>query len=71
MSAAARTMEALTRQEPFIAQNLAYQTLEMLTQLLRRGCLSYNGGFFNLSTGQVVPMPIRAVTAYPSPNRIE
>lgn len=71
MSAAARTTEALTRQEPFINQNLAYQALGMLTQLLHHGCLSYNGGFCNLSTGQVVPMPIRAVTAYPLPNRIE
>jgi PRTRC genetic system ThiF family protein len=55
--------EALTQQEPFINQNLAYQALGMLTQLLRHGCLSYNGGFCNLSTGQVVPMPIRVATA--------
>ena len=54
--------EALTRQEPFINQNLAYQALGMLTQLLRRGSVSYQGGFCNLATGQVVPMPIRAVT---------
>src|SRR5271165_4955432 len=55
--------EALTRQEPFINPNLAYQALGMLTQLLRHGSLSYHGGFCNLSTGRVVPMPIRAVTA--------
>ena len=55
--------EALTRQEPFINQNLAYQALAMLTQLLRHGSVSYRGGFCNLATGQVVPLPIRAVTA--------
>ena len=51
--------EALTRQEPFINQNLAYQALGMLTQLLRHGALSYQGGFCNLATGQLVPLPIR------------
>ena len=52
--------EALTRQEPFINQNLAYQALAMLTQLLRRGSLAYQGGFCNLATGQVVPLPVFA-----------
>ena len=51
--------EALTRQEPFINQNLACQSLAMLTQLLRRGSLGYQGGFCNLSTGQLVPLQIR------------
>ena len=55
--------EALTRQEPFINQNLAYQALAMLKQLLRHSSVSYQGGFYNLSTGQLVPLPIRAVTA--------
>jgi PRTRC genetic system ThiF family protein len=50
--------EALTRQEPFINQNLAYEALAMLTQLLRHGSLSYRGGFCNLPTGRVVPLPI-------------
>ena len=50
--------EALTRQEPFINQNLAYQALGMLTQLLRHGSLLYQGGFCNLATGQLVPIPI-------------
>lgn len=54
--------EALTGQEPFINQNLAYQTLGMLAQLLRHGSLSYQGGFCNLATGQVVPLPIRLQT---------
>src|SRR5271165_6295070 len=51
--------EALTRQEPFINQNLAHQALAMLTQLLRHGALSYQGGFCNLATGQLVPLPVR------------
>ena len=54
--------EALTRQEPFINQNLAYQALGMLTQLLRHGSISYHGGFSNLARGQLVPLPIRPVT---------
>jgi PRTRC genetic system ThiF family protein len=53
--------EALTRQEPFINQNLAYQALGMLTQLLRHGSLSYHGGFCNLATGQLAPIPITHV----------
>ena len=55
--------EALTRQEPFINQNLAYQALAMLTQLLRRGSLSYHGGFCNPTSGQLVPLPIRWAVA--------
>jgi len=50
--------EALTRQEPFINQTLAYQALAMLNQLLRHGSLSYQGGFCNLETGQLVPVPV-------------
>jgi PRTRC genetic system ThiF family protein len=56
--------EALTRQEPFINQNLAYQALGMLTQLLRHGAVAYQGGFCNLVTGQVAPLLIRAVPAH-------
>ena len=51
--------EALTRQEPFINQNLAYQALGMLTQLLRHGSVSYHGGFCNLAAGQLVPLLVR------------
>ncbi len=54
--------EALTRQEPFINQNLAYQALAMLTQLLRHGSLSFHGGFCNLATGQLVPLLARGIT---------
>ena len=57
--------EALTRQEPFINQNLAYQALGLLAQLLRHGFVSYRGGFCNLATGQLAPLPIRAATTYP------
>jgi PRTRC genetic system ThiF family protein len=52
------TAEALTRQEPFINQNLADQALAMLTQLLRHGSLSYQGGFCNLATGRLVPISV-------------
>src|SRR5271157_5123023 len=61
--------EALTRQEPFINQNLAYQALGMLTQLLRHGSVSYHGGFCNLVTGQLVPLGIRSVAATIAPSR--
>lgn len=59
--------EALTRQEPFINQNLACQALAMLTQLLRHGCLSHHGGFCNLVTGQVTPLVIRSAPFFLSP----
>ena len=59
--------EALTRQEPFINQNLGYQSLAILTQLLRRGSLAYHGGFCNLSTGQLVPLRIRSAGVTPQP----
>jgi PRTRC genetic system ThiF family protein len=59
--------EALTRQEPFINQNLAYQALGMLTQLLRQGSVSYQGGFCNLATGQLVPLANRAADANSAP----
>jgi hypothetical protein len=62
--------EALTRQEPFINQNLAYQALAMMTQLLRRGSVSYQGGFCNLATGQLIPLPISsAVSKSSAPRR--
>ena len=61
--------EALTRQEPFINQNLAYQALGMLTQLLRHGSVSYQGGFCNLVTGQLVPLGIRERHGHGSPSR--
>jgi signal transduction histidine kinase len=35
------------------------QRLAMLTQLLRHGSLSYQGGFCNLVTGELVPLAVR------------
>ena len=61
--------EALTRQEPFINQNLVYQALAMLSQLSRRGSLSYQGGFYNLASGQLVPLPTRSVISSGSTRR--
>jgi len=40
--------EALTREEPFISQNLAYEALAMVTQLVGHGSVTYRGGFCNL-----------------------
>jgi len=39
-------------------------------RLLLSTLLSYRSGFCNLASGQLVPLPIRAVTAQPSPKRI-
>jgi PRTRC genetic system ThiF family protein len=58
-------VEALDRQEPFINQTLAYQALAMLARLFRYGRLTYHGGFVNLATARVVPLPIRAVPTAP------
>ena len=45
---------------PMIARDCAgYQALAMLTQLLRHGSVSYQGGFCNLTSGHLVPLPIR------------
>jgi len=41
----------------------------MLTQLLRHGSVSYQGGFCNLSTLQLVPMPIRSPVQNDVPQR--
>lgn len=46
-------------QELFLNQNLAYQALAMLTQLLRRGSLTFQAGFCNLAIGQLAPLPVR------------
>jgi hypothetical protein len=35
----------------------------MLTQLLRHGSLTYQDEFCDLDTGQLVPLPLRTVTA--------
>jgi PRTRC genetic system ThiF family protein len=51
-------IEALQRQEPFINQTLAYHALALLARLFRFGRLSHHGGFINLSTGHMLPLPV-------------
>ena len=51
-------LEALESQSPFINQALAYQALGMLAQFFRRGKLAYHGGFINLTTGRMSPLPV-------------
>jgi PRTRC genetic system ThiF family protein len=51
-------IEALERQEPFVNQTLAYHALAMLARLFRYGRTSYQGGFINLASGRVLPLPI-------------
>jgi PRTRC genetic system ThiF family protein len=51
-------LEALESQSPFVNQTLAYQALAMLAQFFRRGRLSYHGGFLNLATSRMSPLPI-------------
>jgi len=52
--------ESLQRQEPFINQALAYHALAMLARLFRHGELAYHGGFVNLASGRMAPLPIGA-----------
>lgn len=54
-------VEALQRQEPFINQSLAMQSLAMLTQLLRYGKTEYHGGFFNARSGTLQPIGVTEV----------
>jgi PRTRC genetic system ThiF family protein len=51
-------IEALERQEPFVNQTLAYQSLAMLARLFRYGRLSHHGGFLNLVTGRMSSLPV-------------
>jgi sulfur-carrier protein adenylyltransferase/sulfurtransferase len=53
--------EALDRQEPFVNQTLAYHALAMLARLFRHGELSHHGGFVNLATGKLAPLPLRKI----------
>ena len=59
---ACSALEALERQEPFVNQTLAYQALAMLARLFRHGRLSYHGGFLNLRTGRMSPLPVGPAT---------
>ena len=49
---------ALIKQEPYINQSIAQLVLAMLARLFRHGELSYHGGFINLATGKVNPLPV-------------
>lgn len=51
-------LEALESQSPFVNQTLAYQALALLAQFFRRGRLTYHGGFINLATGRMSPLPV-------------
>ena len=51
-------LEALESQSPFVNQTLAYQALALLAQFFRRGRLIYHGGFINLATGRMSPLPV-------------
>lgn len=53
-------LEALESQSPFINQALAYQALGMLAQFFRHGILTYHGGFLNLASGRMSPLPLDA-----------
>jgi hypothetical protein len=46
------------KQEPYINQSLAQLVLAMLARLFRDGEISYHGGFVNLATGRVKPLPV-------------
>jgi hypothetical protein len=39
-------------------QTLAYHSLALLARLFRHGMLSYHGGFINLATGRMAPLPL-------------
>jgi len=49
---------ALERQEPFINQTLAFHALAMLARLFRHGQITHRGGFINLSSGRLAPLPV-------------
>jgi PRTRC genetic system ThiF family protein len=51
-------VEALKRQEPFINQTLAYHALAMLARLFRHGTITHHGGFVNLVSGRLAPLPV-------------
>ena len=60
--------EALTRQEPFVNQALAYLALATLTQLLQHGSLLYQGGFYNPQKSTFVPLLVKNVSGGQSRN---
>jgi PRTRC genetic system ThiF family protein len=57
-SPACSAAEALTLQEPYLNSAIANHILALLARLFRHGRISYHGGFLNLATGQVSPLPV-------------
>jgi PRTRC genetic system ThiF family protein len=51
-------VEALKRQEPFINQALAFHALALLARLFRHGQITHHGGFINLASGRLAPLPL-------------
>ncbi|HEY4973747.1 MAG TPA: PRTRC system ThiF family protein [Steroidobacteraceae bacterium] len=50
--------QSLLCQEPFVNQTLAQHMLALLARLFRHGELWHHGGFLNLATGRVNPLPV-------------
>jgi len=50
--------EALDRQSLFVNRVVASHALALLFDLLGRGSIGHAGGFVNLASGQVVPIPL-------------
>jgi PRTRC genetic system ThiF family protein len=55
---ACSAVESLDRQEPFVNQVLAYQSLAMLARLFRHRELTYHAGFISLANGRIAPLVI-------------
>jgi PRTRC genetic system ThiF family protein len=64
---ACSAVEALERQEPFINQTLAYQSLALLARLFRHGEIPYHGAFIALKSGRMAPLPIAGEGSPESP----
>ncbi|HEY7391172.1 MAG TPA: PRTRC system ThiF family protein [Bryobacteraceae bacterium] len=56
--AACSAAESLKAQQPYLNSILANHVLALLARLLRHRRISYHGGFVNLATGQVSPLPV-------------
>ncbi len=56
------TVEALTRQEPFINQALAYQALALLARLFRHRAITHHGGFLDIRHGRMTALPVNRDT---------
>jgi PRTRC genetic system ThiF family protein len=55
--------EALERQSLFVNRVVASHALALLFDLLGRGSIGHAGGFINLASGQVVPIPLPNIAA--------